>query len=113
MVSGMDLLDGTPIIDIKPYIPYADHVTGANGGFASTAPQIIDVEFSAQALNQLKTYGHQTNLQQLIQEVLGQDPRPAYHKDPNKVYAMNLYQFNIKWQVIGQTNHVLSVEEEK
>lgn len=113
-VSGMDLLDGTPIIDIKPYIPYADSLPHANGGFASQAPVVMKVEFSPIAIKQLAQLKvEQVNLQDLIKEVLSQDPRPAYQdtNDPLKTYGMALYDLNIQWQVIENTNHVLSIEK--
>lgn len=111
-VRGIDLLDGTPILDIKPYVPYADNILQASGGIAQHSPIQMAVTFTAQATGQIEKLEHQYPLlNSLIQEVLAQDPRPAYHKDtlPDKIYGMTLYDMNIQWQVINQRNVVLTV----
>ena len=102
-VRGMDLLDGTPILDIKPYIPYADALPAAKGGFAQLSPSLMPVNFSAQAIKQVLYYEQQhSELKTLISQILAQDPRPAYrsHSEPDKLYGMNLYQLNIQWRVV-------------
>lgn len=113
-LSNIDLVDGTPIIDIKPYIPYADSIPEAKAGFAQSAPDIpLSITFCENALSQLQTLPAQYNeLQQFILEVLQQDPRPAYKKNKpdSKVYAMHLSDFNIKWQCSLDTITVLSIE---
>jgi tRNA-Thr(GGU) m(6)t(6)A37 methyltransferase TsaA len=105
-ISCPDIVDGTPIYDIKPYIHYADSNEHAVCGFAPSAPSTqFNIEFSSQAeldLTQLnnKEYG---NLKQLIIEVLAQDPRPAYKKDQEiKPYGFKLYDLNIVW-VLNKT----------
>lgn len=113
-VRGMDLLDSTPILDIKPYIPYADSIPWASGGMAQHSPELMTVTFSNQAHGQLKTLEQRyPALRSLIQEVLSQDPRPAYHQNshPDKPYAMTLYELNIQWQVIDHQNVVLSIQK--
>jgi tRNA-Thr(GGU) m(6)t(6)A37 methyltransferase TsaA len=113
-VNGVDLLDATPIIDIKPYVPYADQVPAAHGGIAQSSPELMHVVFSQQATAELADL-HQTHpkLHSLIEEVLSQDPRPAYHQQsqPDKIYGMTLYKVNIQWQVKDQQNVVLSVQK--
>ena len=113
-LSNIDLVDGTPILDIKPYIPYADAIPEAKAGFAQAAPEIDAlVAFSGQAAIQLeKLNGEYSNLKQLIIEVLQQDPRPAYKKakSDDKIYAMHLSDFNIKWQCNLTSTLVLSIE---
>ncbi|AGH80418.1 hypothetical protein PCNPT3_02380 [Psychromonas sp. CNPT3] len=97
-ISSLDLVDGTPIVDIKPYIPYADAKPDAKAGFAQHIPQLLmQVQFSEQALHFLH---NKPELALLIQEVLQQDPRPAYKKgkEDTKIYAMHLLDFNIYWQ---------------
>lgn len=107
-ISGMDLLDGTPIIDIKPYIPFSDSVPEALGGIAHEAPVLTQVEFSPTALQQLSQYQRQEqyqHLEELITDVLAQDPRPAYKKakaDP-KLYQVALYDLDILWRVSAET----------
>jgi len=113
-VRGMDLLDATPIFDIKPYIPYADSIPEALGGMAQHSPELMAVTFNNQAQEQLKILEQPyPTLRSLIQEVLGQDPRPAYHQNshPDKPYAMTLYELNIQWQVIDHQNVVLSIQK--
>lgn len=105
-LSNIDLVDGTPIVDIKPYIPYADAKPDASAGFVQQTPEIIiDVDFSQESLEIVKK---NAELKSLIIEVLMQDPRPAYKKDKpdNKTYAMHLLNFNISWQV---TDNIISV----
>ncbi|QFU23656.1 tRNA (N6-threonylcarbamoyladenosine(37)-N6)-methyltransferase TrmO [Shewanella eurypsychrophilus] len=107
-ISGMDLLDGTPIIDIKPYIPFSDSLPDALGGIAHEAPVLTDVTFSQLAKQQLQGYQKQEmylHLEALIIGVLAQDPRPAYKKakaDP-KLYQVALYDLDILWRVIDDT----------
>ena len=103
-ISAMDLLDGTPIIDIKPYIPFSDALSDAEGGIAHDAPVLAKVIFSDDVKQQLTNYeqNHYPNLQQIIEGVLAQDPRPAYKKakvDP-KQYQVALYDLDILWRVI-------------
>lgn len=101
-VSGLDLLDGTPVLDIKPYLPYADHVATATGGFAADVPeQVQHVEFSGIAEQQCtaKSAQLQLDIKLLISQILQQDPRPSYRKaeQNERVYGMHLYDFNVRW----------------
>jgi tRNA-Thr(GGU) m(6)t(6)A37 methyltransferase TsaA len=110
-IKGMDLLDQTPILDIKPYVPYADSVSQAQGGYAQSAPSAMPVVFAPSVKSALlKAEQQRPKLTQLIEQVLNQDPRPAYKQQPEKIYAMSLYEFNIKWQVTEQVAHVLAIE---
>lgn len=103
-ISGMDLLDQTPIVDIKPYIPYSDAIPEANAGFAQTQPHVnLTVKFSEQAqLALLALESELPELTLLIEQVLAQDPRPAYKqtKADDKIYGMNLYHLNIQWRML-------------
>ncbi|MEC4726885.1 tRNA (N6-threonylcarbamoyladenosine(37)-N6)-methyltransferase TrmO [Shewanella sp. D64] len=107
-ISGMDLLDGTPVIDIKPYIPFSDSIADAQGGIAHEAPALAEVQFSEHALQQVIAYeklAQYPRLAALIQGVLAQDPRPAYKKakaDP-KEYQVALYDLDILWHMQGNT----------
>ena len=79
LLSGIDLLDGTPILDIKPYLPYSDAMTDATAGFADTRPETdMSVEFSEEALAFIAKQTEQPELKAFISNVLKQDPRPAY-----------------------------------
>tara|TARA_R110001583_G_C5666121_1_gene410183 strand:- start:6460 stop:7158 length:699 start_codon:yes stop_codon:yes gene_type:complete len=109
-LSNIDLVDGTPIVDIKPYIPYADSKPDAMAGFAQQTPEAeMVVNFSQQATLMTDKDDKQ---KELIIEVLKQDPRPAYKKmkPDNKVYAMHLGDFNISWQVSGNIINVNTIE---
>lgn len=111
-VIGGDWVNGTPVLDIKPYVPYADTISHAQGGFAQQRPATLTTTFSAQALAQLQALSHAyPQLQLLIEQVLAQDPRPAYQQQqgPAKSYGMALYDLNIRWQVVNQQNHVISI----
>ncbi|WP_305813407.1 tRNA (N6-threonylcarbamoyladenosine(37)-N6)-methyltransferase TrmO [Photobacterium leiognathi] len=111
-LGGVDLVDGTPIVDIKPYIPYSDSLPHAQGGFASSMPDLMPVCFSEAALNQLPVK-NKAYYQTVISEVLAQDPRPAYKKgkpDP-KQYAVHLFDFNVHFSVTEQQITVNQIEK--
>lgn len=94
-VSGLDLIDGTPIIDIKPYIPYSDSIEQAVYPFAQTAPKSIPVIFSKIAQAALSK---NQALETLIIQVLSQDPKPAFHKiDNSRIYGAKLEDMNVTW----------------
>lgn len=99
-LSGIDLLDGTPVVDIKPYIPYADALPDAHNDFAAEEPTLIPVSFTSDAKQQAEEAAQR--LQQpvvaLIQQVLQQDPKPAYQKpDPQREYGCKLWDFDLRW----------------
>lgn len=111
-LSGIDLLDGTPVIDVKPYLPYSDALPDALGGFADAAPETaMTVSFSETAQKFCQTQQQYPKLQVFIEKVLKQDPRPPYKKQREELqtYGMTLYHYNIKWTVDGNHNHVTSV----
>lgn len=102
-ISGIDLLDGTPIVDIKPYVPYADSLPSALNAIASDAPELSKVEFKQDAL--LAAKAHEKRLQQpvkaLIEQMLAQDPKPAYQKtDPERIYGVKVWDLEVKWQYL-------------
>ena len=102
-VGGIDLVDATPILDIKPYIAYADAIPQARSGFASDKPGACwDVNFTDSALDALSRYqSTYPNLKAFIISVLQQDPRPAWRarSEDDKQYGMALYDLNVKWVV--------------
>lgn len=110
-ISGIDLVDGTPILDIKPYIPYADALPDAKGGFAQDKPEKnIAIEFSPQALEAIhRNETRYPELKLLIEQVLAQDPRPAYKgKNDTATYGMTLHDLNITWSVSEENNQALT-----
>ena len=112
IVGGVDLLDGTPILDIKPYLPYAESPTDASHGFAENTPAQLRVEFSemaSESCNSLSVadYG---DFKTLVRQVLAQDPRPAYQKD-ERGYGITLYDLNLRWSVTDDVVWVHSIEK--
>lgn len=106
-IAGGDMVDGTPVLDIKPYIPYADSVDASSGYVRPFIPANVNIEFADLALTRIthyeKTLG--IELRQQIVEILQQDPRPAYREDaPGTEYGMRLYNFNLRFQYI-ETGH--------
>jgi tRNA-Thr(GGU) m(6)t(6)A37 methyltransferase TsaA len=100
VVSGLDLLDGTPIVDIRPYVPYADQVEEAHNHIAPLPPADIEVRFSPTAKAQ--ALSAEQRLQQpvmaVIEQCLAQDPKPAYQQPgPEREYGVQLWDFNLVW----------------
>ncbi len=97
-VSGLDLLHGTPVYDIKPYLPYAEAFPEAAGGFAAEAPApALEVSFEAPAETVLRA---RPRLRRLIVETLALDPRPAYRKgEEARCYGMRIEDFDVRWRV--------------
>lgn len=121
-LGSVDLVNGTPILDIKPYIAFADSEPNALSGFAQEKPRAnLVVEFSEQAKQAVKfcqnfaKFGIEQPLT-FIQEVIAQDPRPAYQqgKSSERIYGMSLAGYNIRWQIIQYEEKelalVLSIE---
>ena len=96
-IRGADLMDGTPILDIKPYIPYADCHPEAVGGFASApAGAVLDVVIPDDLLSRIPE-----NRRDALRGVLAQDPRPHYHDDPERVYGFGFGGMEVKFTVAG------------
>ena len=107
VVTGADLMDGTPILDIKPYLPFADSVPDATGGFAEPLREYaLEVNFPEELLQILPQ-----PLREPLREILSQDPRPAYQQDPSRIYGFPFGNFEIRFSVAGETLTVLSVEQ--
>ena len=107
LVSGADLFDNTPIYDIKPYLPFADCIPEATGGYASSQEHYrLKVDFPEPLLQKLPS-DKQTGLL----ECLADDPRPSYQDDPTRIYGMRFANFEVKFKVDGQTMLVTDVQE--
>ena len=99
-ISGVDLLEGTPVLDIKPYVPYVDCVTHAHNHFAAQPPAAIEVEIPTDLAAICCDYQQKTgiDLTGLITQVLQQDPRPQYQQpEPERVYGMKLLDLDVRW----------------
>ena len=104
-VAGADLMHGTPIFDIKPYVPYSDCHPEALGGFTDSAPDfILQVDFPDTLLQKLPE-----SKQAALAEVLSHDPRPSYQDNPDRVYGLSFAGFDIRFTVDGETLHVKEV----
>ena len=108
IVSGADLMDGTPIYDIKPYLPYADAHPEALGGFAPSPKETVMVDCPPELLA-----GLPEGQREALLGVLAQDPRPQYQHDPERVYGMSFGGRDVKFRVRGDTLEVLSLAESK
>ena len=105
IVSGADLMDGTPIVDIKPYLPYTDAHPEAMGGFADAVRQIKLHVKETDVLRKVST-----DKRSALIEVLEQDPRPAYQNDPERTYGFTFANYEIKFKVQDDELEVVSVE---
>ena len=106
-VGGADLMDGTPIFDIKPYIPYADCQTGATGGFTDTAGDfLLKVDFPGTLLEKLPSDNREAAV-----EVLSHDPRPSYQRKPERIYGLTFSGYDIRFQVTEDLLTVLEVNK--
>ena len=105
VVRGADLMDGTPIFDIKPYIPYADCRPDALSGFAPDAGETLGVEIPDALLSSLPP-----EKREALVGVLANDPRPRYQKDPDRVYALDFAGFTVRFRVEGDVVRVVGVD---
>ena len=106
-VGGADLMDGTPIFDIKPYIPYGDCHPDATGGFTDHADDfILKVVFPPELLSQLPT-----DKQDAAIAVLSHDPRPSYQRKPGRIYGLSFAGFDIRFTVEEDTLTVAEISE--
>lgn len=105
-VGGADLMDGTPIFDIKPYIPYSDCKPDASGGFTDQAADfLLTVDFPEELLGKLPEQKREAAI-----GVLSHDPRPSYQKNEERVYGLTFAGFNIRFMVRDKLLTVLAVE---
>ena len=106
-VAGADLMDGTPIFDVKPYVPYSDCHPDALGGFTDATPrQTLEVVIDPQLLEQLPQ-----DKQQAAIGVLAQDPRPSYQNDPERIYGLPFAGHDIRFRVQENILTVIEIKE--
>ena len=104
-VAGADLMDGTPIFDIKPYIPYSDCHTDAAGGFTDTVSDfLLNVDISPSLLNRVSE-----EKREALKDVLSHDPRPSYQDDPERIYGLSFAGINVRFRVCGKLLTVLEI----
>lgn len=104
VVSGADLMDGTPIYDIKPYLPYADCKAEARGGFAPERGRELAVDIPPELLARVEE-----DKREALAGVLAQDPRPHYQDDPTRVYGMRFADHEVKFRVEGEVVRVIEI----
>ena len=106
VVAGADLMDGTPILDIKPYLPYADSHPEALGGFTgNVGGKVLEVDFPPELLDKVPE-----DKREALVGVLSRDPRPSYQHDPERVYGMAFAGLEVRFSVDGDVLHVRAVE---
>jgi hypothetical protein len=99
------MLNGTPVIDIKPYLPYTDAHPEASDGFSDRSTNVLSVSFPPDLLSRIPN-----EKRQALYEALALDPRPAYQDDPERVYGMLFAGMNIRFTVAGKLLSVISVD---
>lgn len=108
VVAGADLMDGTPILDIKPYLPYADARPDAAGGFAEPLREYaLKVDFPEVLMERVPE-----ELRDGLCDVLSQDPRPSYQDDPERIYGFAFASLEIRFRVNEDTLTVLDVQKQ-
>lgn len=106
-VRGADILDGTPVFDIKPYLPFTDSHPEAKSGFSG---EVMNNNLTVLFENGCEKSVKNEDLDAL-REILSEDPRPHYHDDPERVYAFEFSQYKIKFRVDGATLKVIEISE--
>lgn len=112
-LSGVDLLDKTPVIDVKPYVPYSDSIVSAECGYAKGEVPEVEVTFTLEAEGFCALYEMNTGrkLRNLIEQLIKQDPRPAKQKGAKAGFGMLLWDVNIRWSVTSTGFVVESCEQ--
>ena len=100
-VSGVDLLDKTPILDLKPYIPYSDRVDDAVMNSILEPPPMLEIIFRSEAEMFCREYQRRTgrSIETLIREILREDPRPASQRGAKNEFGMSIWDVNVRWSV--------------
>jgi len=112
-LGGIDFLDQTPVLDIKPYLPYSDCIGSAIGGYSNSSGLKIEVLFSRESSLFCHSYEQETGrkIRLLIEEMIMQDPRPASQKGGKDRFGMLLWDVNIRWQIKGSKGDRFEVLE--
>ena len=106
-MEGADLLDGTPIFDVKPYLPHADCILDASGGFSDAfVSYALSVDFSPALLEKIPPEKRRGLI-----DCLKDDPRPSYQTDEDREYGMKFDRFNVRFTVSGGVLTVIAVDE--
>lgn len=106
-ILGADLMDGTPIYDIKPYLPHSDCITDAVGGFSD---KVKDYRLKVEIADQIRE-GFDKQFIETVTEILANDPRPSYHHDPERIYGFPYSGYEIKFRVDNDLIIVKSIDK--
>lgn len=106
-IRGGDFLDGTPVVDIKPYIPYADAHPHARAGFALLAPPRLRVRWQREAL--LFVENASDDLKNIFEEILSFDPRPAYQDEQERIYGVHIDNYNVRFRIDDEGVEIIDV----
>ena len=109
IVRGADLMDGTPILDVKPYLPYADSRPDAAGGFTDAiSARVLHAEIPEELLRRVPEEKREP-----LREVLEQDPRPSYQDDPERVYGFGFAGMEVRFRAADGVLTVLDIQKEE
>lgn len=108
LLGGVDLIDGTPVFDVKPYLAYAEAIPDARCGYAAEAPALREVVVTDQALSRFQQLAPRD--QAVVREALALDPRPATHDDPQRIYGAKMCGVNVRFRV-GQVVEICEIQE--
>ncbi|MDN3523490.1 tRNA (N6-threonylcarbamoyladenosine(37)-N6)-methyltransferase TrmO [Halomonas ramblicola] len=110
ILAGSDLVDGTPVLDIKPYLPWAEAKPEARAGFAPEPPPRLPVSFAPEAESVLAARTDADSLRALIRQVLGQDPRPAYRNGAEaRIYGVRLRDVDVRFCAVAEESGVVQL----
>lgn len=107
-IRGGDLLDGTPVLDIKPYVPYADAIADARAGFAAEPPPRLPVRWQPDALQRAEAISPQ--FRDTVAAVLAHDPRPAYQNEPDRIYGVLIGAHNVRFRIDAGVTLIVAIE---
>lgn len=113
-LGGGDFLDKTPVVDIKPYVPYSDSIEEARGGYSGEINSNLEIRFLSEAGRFCSNYEEKTerDLKGLINQILIQDPRPASQRGKKRDFGIRLWDVNVRWRVEGDVFVVTECQEE-
>lgn len=113
-IRGGDLLDGTPVLDIKPYLPYADSIAEARAGFAPSQPERLAVRWQASVLDQVGTINKNdegaAEFRAMVDDILAFDPRPAYQDEPERIYGVHIGDYNVRFRIDDMGVEIVEVQ---
>ena len=108
VLAGVDLVDGTPIVDVKPYLPYADGIAGAESRLASEPPAKHEVRISAEAKEEFEALS--STERDVVLQTLSLDARPAFHEE-GRTYFLRLFDYDVAWRFVGDECEVVAIRK--